>query len=163
MIKIFISTIIFSLLFCSQIKAQQRFTQQGEIEYERKVNMFALLKASITKENEVYMQKYYDQYKTSQPQFVTTKSILTFSNEQSLFKAAEEGGTPPQNTFSTFPGVTQINIVHNNLLTHNSTIQKTVFEEVFLVKDSTRKIKWMITAMEWLTKALVPLARMQPI
>lgn len=144
--KFFINALIFSLLFSFSTKAQQvKFTQQGEITFEKKVNMFALLKASINKQNEFYMQKYYDQYKASQPQFVTTKSVLTFSAEQSLFKPAEEGGAPPQNSFSSFPGVTQINVVHHNLITNQSTIQKNVFEEVFLVKDSTRNINWKIT------------------
>ena len=139
-------TLVLNLLLSFQITAQHvRFTQQGEIQYEKKVNMFALLRSFINKDNEAYMQRTYDQYKASQPQFVTTKSVLTFSRNESLYKAAETGGSPPQNSFAFFPGVNQINVVHNNYTTHSTTIQKTVFEQVFLVKDNTRKIKWKIT------------------
>ncbi|HET8829755.1 MAG TPA: GLPGLI family protein [Pelobium sp.] len=146
MIKFVLSAVIYGLLFYSPVVAQQqKFVQQGEIEYEKKANVFALIKSSINKDNEVYMQKYYEQYKTSQPQFVTTKSTLTFSKEQSLFKAAEEDGNPAQTRITMMPGVAQINVVHHNFASGNSTIQKTVFEEVFLLKDSTRYIKWKIT------------------
>ncbi len=146
MIKFTTITTICVLLFGLHLHAQQvKFMQQGEITFEKKVNMYALLKAVINKENESYMQNYYDQYKASQPQFVITKSALSFSKEQSLFKAIEDSEAPQQNAFSNFPGSTQINVVHHNLTTDISTIQKTVFEEVFLLKDSTRKIKWKLT------------------
>ncbi len=146
MMKLMINSLILCLLLGFQTKAQQkRFTQSGEIEFEKKTNMFALLKASITKDNEPYMQKYYEQYKSSQPQFVSKKSTLSFSKDQSLFKAADDEANATQNAFSRMPGANQINVIHNNFVTSNSTIQKTVFEETFLVKDSTRKIKWKIT------------------
>ncbi len=145
MMKFFIATIISTLCLSLQADAQGlRFTEQGEIMYEKKVNMFALLKAVINKDNEFYMQKYYDQYKATQPQFVTTKSLLIFSKEQSLFKAVEVEA-PKQGAFSTFPAILQINVAHHNFVSQQSIIQKTVFEEVFLVKDSIRKIKWKIT------------------
>lgn len=146
MIK-FTTTVTICILFLGfNLHAQQvKFMQQGEIIFEKKVNMFALLKTAINKENEAYMQKYYDQYKASQPQFVIAKSLLSFSKDQSLFKALEDGDTPPQNSFSDFAGVAQINVVHHNFISNVSAIQKKVFEETFLLKDSTRKIKWKLT------------------
>ncbi|RYF12913.1 MAG: GLPGLI family protein [Flavobacteriales bacterium] len=134
------------LLLNMQIAAQQvRFTQQGTIEYEKKVNVHAILKKSINKDNEDYMKNIYEQYKASQPQFVTLKSVLTFSKEQSVFKPAEESGNPTQNMLFHYPGISQINIVHTDFEKQITTTQKTVFEEVFLVKDSIRTIKWKIT------------------
>jgi GLPGLI family protein len=41
--------------------------------------------------------------------------------------------------------VTQNNTIYTDLQTETSIEQKKVFEETFLVKDSTRKIRWKIT------------------
>lgn len=123
---------------------QTRFTKQGEIEYEKKINMFALIKTNINKDNEAYLQKFLDQYKASQPQFKTLKSVLTFSNNITLFNPVAEV-TTTQNAFSYMPGINQINVIYTDLEKKTNIIQKTVFEESFLVKDSTRKIVWKIT------------------
>jgi GLPGLI family protein len=140
-----ITTLALCLMITFSTFAQQvRFTKQGEIEYEKKINMFALIKANMNKENEAYLQKFFDQYKASQPQFKTQKSVLTFSNNLTAFSPVAEE-TPTQNAFSYLPGFNQINVTYTDLEKKTSTIQKTVFEESFLVKDSTRKIVWKIT------------------
>lgn len=120
-----------------------RFPVQGVIEYEKKINMHALIRRLINKDNESYMNQALDAYKKSQPQFKTAKSTLSFSKDKSLFKPVETGESA--SSYSSFPGVSQINTVYNDFSTNTSIIQKSVFEENFLVKDSTRRITWKIT------------------
>lgn len=139
--------ILFSILFCvSKLTLAQNthFTTSGTIEFEKSVNMFALIKKNITKDNADYLQPYYDQYIKTKPQFMKMKSVLTFSKDKSLFKPIEDEN-PVNDMYANDPLVTQNNIIFTDLLNNTSIIQKNIFEEKLLVKDSTRKINWKIT------------------
>lgn len=142
--KHFILAIIF--LFAGHILLAQNthFTTSGTIEFEKSINMYALIKKNITKENESYLQPVYDQYVKTKPQFKKMKSILTFSKDKALFKPVEEEN-PATDMYGSDPMVTQNNIIFTDLLTNTSIAQKNIFEEKFLLKDSTRKINWKIT------------------
>lgn len=122
----------------------KRFTSEGVIEYEKSVNMFALIAKTINKENESFMQQAYDAYKKSKPQFVKLKSTLTFGNNQTLF-APVANNEAPDGAFADNPMVGQNNVTYTNLPASSSVTQKTIYEEKFLVKDSVRNIKWKIT------------------
>jgi len=136
--------IIICLLVYSQIQAQNtHFTTVGSIEFEKTINMFAMIKKQINKYNESYMQQAFDQYKKTQPQFKKLKSTLYFSGNKTLFKPdAEETG---QSGFFSGAQTTQNNTIRTDLGTGTFINQKKVFEETFLVKDSVRNINWKIT------------------
>ncbi|RYE28469.1 MAG: GLPGLI family protein, partial [Sphingobacteriaceae bacterium] len=52
------------LFACQQGFAQNtHFTTVGSIEFEKSINMFAVMKKQINKNNESYMQQIFDQYK----------------------------------------------------------------------------------------------------
>lgn len=120
-----------------------KFTKLGVIEYEKSVNMFALLKPK--NDDNIWQKEYYEKYKTSQPQFSKFRSTLHFNQNNSSFKPNQEdnnnakGGWWGTNT-------TQINEVATDFSTATFTTLKKVFEENFLVKDSLRKINWKITS-----------------
>jgi GLPGLI family protein len=120
------------------------FIKSGVIEYEKTVNMYALFRKDIDKDNESYMQPAFEAYKKNQPQFKKLKSTLNFSDNQTLFTPVEdEAGN------GAFWGddamVKQNNITYTDLQSGSFISQKSVFESTFLVKDSTRKIHWKIT------------------
>lgn len=121
------------------------FSTNGVIEFDKTVNMFALMKKTINKDNESYMQPAYEAYIKNQPQFKTVKSTLTFSKDNTtLFNPIE-----PETLTNGFGGnimVEQNNIIYTDVVNHTSVCQKKVYEETFLVKDSTRKINWKITS-----------------
>ncbi|MGI4806263.1 MAG: GLPGLI family protein [Janthinobacterium lividum] len=143
MMKNFI-LIMVCLLGYSQIQAQNtHFTTVGSVEFEKTINMFAMMKKQINKNNESYMQQAFDQYKKTQPQFKKLKSTLYFSGNKTLFKPdAEESASPG---FFSGAQSTQNNIIRTDLTTSSFISQKKVFEETFLVKDSLRNINWKIT------------------
>lgn len=131
------------LLVYSQIQAQNtHFTTVGSVEFEKTINMFAMMKKQINKDNESYMQQAYDQFKKTQPQFKKLKSTLYFANNKTMFKpdADESAGG-----FFSGAQTTQNNIIRTDLETGTFISQKKVFEETFLVKDSIRNINWKIT------------------
>ncbi|GAA4338972.1 GLPGLI family protein [Mucilaginibacter gynuensis] len=144
--KIYIITI--AVIAClSNIAAAQnaRFARSGTIEYEKSMNMYAIIKKNINKDNESYLQPAYDQYKKNQPQFKKLKSTLNFSDNKTLFVPI-----PPENTnngfFGNSPMTVQNNTVYTDFNTNKIINQKKVYEETFLVRDSTHHIKWKITS-----------------
>lgn len=134
------------LLLISNLVFSQftRFPVNGVIEFERKVNMHAVIQKSINKNNEAYYVPLFEQYKKTQPQFKVLKSTLSFSKDKALFSPVENSESN-SNFFSWLPATIQFNTVYSDLSNQNIIVQKKVFEQTFLVKDSIRKINWKIT------------------
>jgi GLPGLI family protein len=120
------------------------FTTTGTIEYDKTVNMYALIKKSINKDNEQWYGPAFESFKKNQPQFKVLKSTLAFSKDKTLFTPAEPDAAPG-GFFGNNPMVVQNNTTYTDLTAGSSIIRKLVFEETFLIKDTTRKINWKIT------------------
>ncbi len=132
------------LLAQASLAQNARFTTQGVIEYEKKVNMYALIKDQVKKyPNRSYYAQAFEDYQKRYPQFKVLKSTLKFSKDQTSFIPADEEII--DNNFFGFASAEQNNIILTNTLAGISTAQKKVFEETYLLKDSTRKINWKIT------------------
>lgn len=136
------------ILLCSVQAASyaqhSHFVESGKIEYEKKVNMFAKMKARLTDDN-VIMKKFYDEYISNQPQFQTSKSTLTFTSKESLYENIK-GSTPNSYFFSSEPW----NIVNNTIFTDFSkdslSAVKVIFEETFILNDERPAITWKFTS-----------------
>lgn len=120
------------------------FTTSGKIEFNKNMNMFALVKKRINKDNEMFMQPAYDSYIKNNPQFKILKSTLSFSDNKTLFVPIEPENSR-NNFFGDDPMTSQPNTIYADYNTDMQTAQKVVFEETFLIKDTVRKIKWKIT------------------
>lgn len=120
------------------------FIKSGTIEFEKSVNMFAMIKNHITPDNEAFFTPILEAYKKNNPQFKKDKAILSFTDDKTLYTPLENesssGGFFTDDAMSGQP-----NIIFTDLAAHYSNTQKKVYEETFMVKDSTRKIKWKIT------------------
>lgn len=140
-----LSIFFWSLLYLLPAEAQYaRFVTEGTIEFEKSVNMHAHIKKFINKENEHYFTPAFEQYKKTEPQFKLLKSTLAFSKGKTLFTPGEVV-SGVRTWFSDMPAAMQNNIIYTDLNANTSIVQKTVFEETFLLKDSTRKINWKLT------------------
>jgi GLPGLI family protein len=119
------------------------FPVNGVIEFEKSVNLHAGIKKMLKSDKSGVLGSIMDDYKQNQPQFKILKSTLTFSDNKTLFKPEEE----KEQTMGFFgsPMAAQYNLTYTDLNTNTSTTQKTVYDDLFLVKDSTRKINWKIT------------------
>lgn len=137
--------LLFFLFGYHLVQAQNvRFTTDGLIEFEKKTNMYAVIKKSINKDNSSYMQTAFDAYKKSQPQFKVSKSTLAFSKDKTLFTPIKEENSS-RGFFGDDPTSSQNNTIFTNLANSSFITQKNVYEEIYLVKDSIRKINWKIT------------------
>jgi GLPGLI family protein len=140
---------ILILLAClcggSTFAQNTHFTTNGTIEFEKKVNMYAVIKKVINKDNESWYTPAFESYKKTNPQFKVLKSTLTFTNNKTLYAPVVSDEPPSNSWFSDMPLAQQINTVYTDLNTNVSTTNKKVFDEQFLVKDTARKINWKIT------------------
>ncbi len=134
---------LLALISTGSFAQNAHFTTSGIIEFEKSVNMYALLQKRINKRNESYMQPAYESFRKSQPQFKKLKSQLYFDNDRTLYKPLPEDG--PMNGWFNTPIVQQTNTIGADLKTGASSTAKLVYEENFLVKDTLRKINWKIT------------------
>lgn len=134
----YISALIILVTAGITLKAQNAiFLHQGRIEFERKVNLYSRIDDYwwLTPDTK-------DNIKKNMPQFRTTYFDLQFNGSKTLYKPGREaeptkgfyGGDPADN-----------NVVLSNLGTGQTTAEKHVFEQTFLVQDSTRKVEWKIT------------------
>lgn len=139
------SLIFISTIFCiNQSFAQYaRFVKQGTIEYEKRVNMYAKISNMINKNNESYLKQAYEQFRKTQPQFASIKSSLSFNDGITLFEPVDKEVT--MQGFFRDPSVAPTNTIYSDLDTKQSTSQKSIYEETYLVTDSVRKINWKIT------------------
>jgi GLPGLI family protein len=129
------------ILFFALILAQREvhaqntvFLSQGRIEYERKVNLWAQL-------DDIDDDAWREFEKKRTPQFKTTYFDLEFYGNKTLFKPGREN--TDNNKLWQEPA--EDNTVFTDLDKEQRISQKNVFEETFLVEDSTRKIQWKIT------------------
>ncbi|WP_158827730.1 GLPGLI family protein [Mucilaginibacter lacusdianchii] len=137
-----LTLIMLAIAGYTAIAQAKRFTPSGTIEFEKSVNMYAVIQKMMDKDNESFFLPAFEAYKKQKPQFKKLKSTLTFNGNQTLFVPNEDADE--DQTFSS-PMVTQNNTTYTNLGDGLSTTLKTVFEQSFLVKDSIRHINWKIT------------------
>jgi GLPGLI family protein len=139
--------IILISLFSSSILFAQNahFTTSGIIQFEKRVNMYGVIKKAINKDNESWYTPAFESYKKSQPQFKVLKSTLTFGNNKTLYAPVVDDEPASNSWFSNMPLAQQINTIYTDLSSSLSITNKKVFDETFLVKDTARKINWKIT------------------
>ncbi len=111
------------------------FLSQGRIEFECKVNLWAQIDESPEDES------FKDIDKKMVPQFKTSYFNLFFNNDKTLYKPGREN----TDNNRLWPEPAEDNTVFTNLMISSSVSQKNVFEQTFLINDSTRKIRWKIT------------------
>ncbi len=128
--------IIACLFFTTSLKAQNAiFLSQGRIEFERRVNLWAQIDESPEEDTWKELDK------KMTPQFKASYFDLFFNNNKTLYKPGREN--PDNNRLWQEPA--EDNTVFTNLSDSLSVAEKNVYEQTFLVNDSTRKIKWKIT------------------
>lgn len=144
--SIFKITLLLLVFAHATVRAQNiRFVNKGTIEYEKKVNMYAKLAKRMNKSNSSWMKQIYEEYKRSQPQFKSVKTVLSFSADASLYEPIESNTVQGNNFLSNDPTINLKKIIYTDFKTNTSISEKNLYEETFLVEDTVRKISWKIT------------------
>lgn len=140
-------TILAALLFLSPyIFAQHaHFTTSGTIDFEKRVNTYALMKKEVTPDNEAFMKPILEEYMRKNPQFKVLKSKMSFTDNKTLFVPEEIELAQQDDFWGVGPLEEQNNTIYTDFSTNLMAAQKKIFDETFLVKDTARRIKWKIT------------------
>jgi GLPGLI family protein len=136
---------VLSVLTASLRAQHAHFIRSGAIEFERKTNAWVVIAKDINKDNEAFMSSVLDNYKKNKPQFRILKSTLSFSGNKTLFTPIEADPASDIFIVSIMPLLGQNNTIYSDLNKGLIVAQRKVLGDVFLVSDSTRKIKWKIT------------------
>lgn len=142
--KNIIITILLLLPGTALFAQYTKFTHSGTVEFEKTINLFTLAKGQMPDKPDEYDIQRFNSYKKNTPQYRKLKSVLTFNNEHTLY-------TPvPVEIYEKVMGndnpmAKQFNTVYNDFTTGITTVQKNVYEDMYLLRDSTRKINWKLT------------------
>lgn len=111
---------------------QAQFISAGRIEFERKTNQLAFLDENNT----------WDQLaKNSLSKFVTYYFDLHFTAKRSVYKAGRDPDVPQNKYWGVFDAD---NTVFHDLDSNLAIIQKSIYSDIYLIRDSIRKIDWKI-------------------
>jgi GLPGLI family protein len=116
--------------------AQTQFIQKGRIEFEKKVNQHKPF------EDEKNENSWMLEYLKSLPKIVTDNYELRFSENKSVYKMIKEN-TDNKYSWSNKPSETDI--TQMDLATNTVSIQRDIFENTYLIKDSVRNLDWHIS------------------
>ncbi len=109
-----------------------QYTFMGKITYERKVNLYKLW------EGDEWMERFKDR----SPQFMSNYFELSFTPASAYYKPGKEVEAPKMN-WGLPPGAE--NEVFTDFATRTVIANKQIYEQRFLIQDSTRRLKWRIT------------------
>ncbi|GGG86762.1 hypothetical protein GCM10007415_20490 [Parapedobacter pyrenivorans] len=134
-----------ALMFLTQplIAQYARFVESGVVEFEKRVNMYAKIKNRVG--NSTFMEQAFEQYQRSNPQFKAFKYSLAFDLNKTRFWPHAEQGSSSGGFFGNDPSIDLGNIIFTDLLAGQSISQKSIYEETYLITDSTRRIQWRFT------------------
>lgn len=137
----------FTFFVLSSSAQHARFVTQGTIEYEKRVNAYALIKQQLKSwgEDNAFSTQALESYQKNNPQFKIQKSKLSFNNQTTAFIPIEENAPVSNNWFANMIEFQQANSILSDLNAGTSKTQKKIYEETYLLSDSIRKINWKIT------------------
>ena len=116
---------------------------QGEIEFERRLNAFAILDQYYSTDAATGGAQFAQQYKAANPQFKISRFILSFNDDLSYYAPGPADQAKPNPFLST---LAESNIVYSDLKAKTAVTEKSIFGKPYLIGDSIRKIHWKITS-----------------
>lgn len=116
--------------------SQVKFISSGHIEYEKRMNQYSF----YDKEDEesIWIQE----QKKVFPKMVSDVYSLDFTENKTVFKLAKEN-TDNKYVWGRKPSENDLNI--HDLKNNTVSIQRDVFEQTYLLKDSMQNYQWKIT------------------
>ena len=135
--------IAFFVFLSTVCQAQQVFISAGKIEFEKQINLHKEIDESWGDENDDNIWK--QNYKKSLPKVGVSYFDLYFNENKSIYKAGKEAQQGLLKVPEWMADKALDNIIYNDVQLQQTTSQKNIFENTFLIQDSIRKIDWRIT------------------
>ncbi len=132
--KIITTIAVFTCLLSAN--SQVQFITQGKVEYEKKINQHKPFEDEADNVWNAERMKVI-------PKFVSDFYELKFNVNKSVYKLAKEN---PTNRYMMWGGKpSETDILVTDLLARNFSSQKDIFENTYLVKDTSRPLEWKIS------------------
>lgn len=133
-----------TLSYHVSLAQQGHFIKYGEIEFEKKVNIFAKLYKSGIQDKNPTKTQYLEEYKKTHPQFYTQMNKLSFSEENSFYRPVTDN-RPLSAVEAHEPWIGVKNVVYQNFKTDSVFSVKNIFGEQFVIKDKKQPVLWKLT------------------
>lgn len=131
---------------CLNLNAQNvHFVNSGIVEFEKTVNMFAILKKKAERSKSSNVQLAYERYKQNEPQFLKLKSTLTFMGSKTFYQPGQNDQIFENAVFGADPRYAVNGLICSDYSKGYAEGQKNILNEQFLVKDSVLRVKWKLT------------------
>lgn len=118
------------------VLAQQLFLYHGNIEYERRINVHRQFETNDEEGD------WWKDFIKRQPRFQNSYFNLSFNKERSIYKPGKEADTKVE---PWMVGPAKENSVLTDFKGQKYTSRRSVFEQTFIVSDSTEKLQWKIS------------------
>jgi GLPGLI family protein len=116
--------------------AQVKFIGSGRIEFEKRTNQFVFFEG----ENED--NPWVVEMKKAFPKMVSETYVMEFNEEKSMYKLLKED---PVGKYVWGRKPSESDVVLKDVRTNQIALQRDIFEQTYLVKDSIRNYQWRIT------------------
>ncbi|MDE3235874.1 MAG: GLPGLI family protein [Bacteroidota bacterium] len=127
---------LYCIVFCVTVTAQNiAFITNGRVEYERRLNQHKQLDDEEDNDWTRTMRKNF-------PKIVSDIYELRFTSNRSVYKLAQEN-TDNKYLWGSKPS--DADVLVQNLNEHTISMQRDVFEQTYLLQDTSRKLDWHIT------------------
>jgi GLPGLI family protein len=141
-------TSIWLLIFvthCTLALAQNPLVlKSGRIEYERKINAFALMKA-VSDAGAIPLENVQN-YTKQKEQFKVDRFMLYFNENKSLYKPLKSQPPAEISMDEWFAMVADQNEVYTDLRKNQCITEKSIFNSEYIITDSLMRIKWKWTS-----------------
>ncbi|PZP49330.1 MAG: hypothetical protein DI598_08080, partial [Pseudopedobacter saltans] len=134
-----------ALLIMSNVTMAQKteFLTKGKIIFEKKLNIYAQMQEIFKgNENSSWIDDVKDYFKKNNGQFLTTQYSLTFDGDKTLFKSIPSDDAKP---LPWFVYNDEDNSTYSDFGKDETVRLRHIYEDFFLVTDSSRQINWKIT------------------
>lgn len=132
--KYFLSILVIVIGFASQ--AQFKFIGSGRIEFEKRTNQFVYFEGE--NEDNPWMVE----MKKSYPKMISETYVMEFIEEKTMYKMLKED---PVGKYVWGRKPSETDVVVKDMRTNQIALQRDIFEQTYLVKDSIRNYQWRIT------------------
>lgn len=125
------------LLACVSLTyAQVKFISSGRIEFEKRSNQFSYF------DQEEQESLWVVEMKKNFPKMVTETYVMDFNEGRTVYRLSKED---PSGKYTWNRKPSENDVTVKDLKTGQIALQRDIFEETYLIKDSLRNYKWRMT------------------
>jgi len=139
--KVYITVAYILIFFSNTVFSQSKpIIHEGEILFQKRVNAYAILDEFYVNNATFNRNKFAENYKSGNPQFGVTNFTLLFNDHVTLYSPNSKIANTPEVSL-----LQMLKIVYSDLTKNTFIAKKTIFDQDYLVGDTSDKVEWKIT------------------